>query len=73
MPLRRPSGFNRDNSHYYFSEAGQKRDAETVGFAIDQYAGTEARELALSPKFPVDRFRAHSLAPGLAELQSRRT
>ena len=55
MPLRGQTkaatgiSLNEDNSHYYFSRAGQKLDAETVASFIDQYAGTAVRELMLSP------------------------
>lgn len=55
MPLRGQTkaatgiSLNEDNSHYYFSRAGQKLDAETVASFIDQYAGTQMRELMLSP------------------------
>ena len=40
---------SEDNSHYYFSRAGQKLDAETVATFIDQYACTAVREWMLSP------------------------
>ncbi len=40
---------NEDNSHYYFTRAGQDLDAERVAGFVDQYAGTQVRELLLSP------------------------
>jgi hypothetical protein len=51
VPARTIGGiaFNEDNSHYFFSRAGQKLDAETVSSFVDQYAGTQVREFILSP------------------------
>ena len=40
---------NEDNSHYFFTRAGQKLDAESVAGFVDQYAGTQVRELLFSP------------------------
>lgn len=40
---------NEDNSHYFFTRAGEKLDAEKVASFIDQYAGTQVREILLSP------------------------
>ena len=40
---------NEDNSHYFFTRAGQDLDAEAVASFVDQYAGTQVRELLLSP------------------------
>ncbi|MFN0119749.1 MAG: hypothetical protein ACKV2V_04530 [Blastocatellia bacterium] len=39
---------NEDNSHYFFTRAGKKLEAETVASFVDQYAGTQVRELILS-------------------------
>ena len=39
---------NEDNSHYFFTRAGERLDAETVASWVDQYAGTQVRELMLS-------------------------
>lgn len=49
-PTRTTGGiaFNEDNSHYFFSRAGQRLDAETVASFVDQYAGTQVREFILS-------------------------
>jgi hypothetical protein len=46
----RPGGLclNEDNSHYFFTRAGKKLDAETVSSWVDQYAGTQVRELILN-------------------------
>jgi hypothetical protein len=40
--------FNEDNSHYFSTRAGQQLDAEKVASFIDQYAGTQIREMMLS-------------------------
>jgi hypothetical protein len=40
---------NEDDSHYYYSRAGQKLDAEKIASWVDQYAGTQIRELMLCP------------------------
>jgi len=40
---------NEDNSHYFFSRAGRKLSSENVASFIDQYAGTQVRELMFSP------------------------
>jgi uncharacterized lipoprotein YddW (UPF0748 family) len=39
---------NEDNSHYFFTRAGQKLDAAKVDSWVDQYAGTQVRELIIS-------------------------
>lgn len=39
---------NEDNSHWYFTRAGRNLDAEQVASFVDQYAGTQVRELLLS-------------------------
>lgn len=39
---------NEDNSHYFFTRAGQKLTEEVVASFVDQYAGTQVRELILS-------------------------
>ena len=39
---------NEDNSHYFFTRAGQTYTAESVASFVDQYAGTQVRELLLS-------------------------
>ncbi len=40
---------NEDNSHFYFTRAGRTLDAAAVDSLIDQYAGTQIRELMLCP------------------------
>jgi hypothetical protein len=40
---------NEDNSHYYFTRAGQDLSEATVDSWVDQYAGTQVRELFLCP------------------------
>jgi hypothetical protein len=40
---------NEDNSHFFYTRAGQKLDAETVAAWVDQYADTQVRELLLCP------------------------
>jgi hypothetical protein len=40
---------NEDNSHYFGTRAGQHLDADTVASWVDQYAGTQVRELLLCP------------------------
>ncbi len=40
--------FNEDNSHFFSTRAGQKLDADTVSGFMDQYAGTQVREMILS-------------------------
>ena len=40
---------NEDSSHYFFTRAGQKLDAAKVASWVDQYAGTQVRELILNP------------------------
>ncbi|MBI4891454.1 MAG: hypothetical protein HY821_12580 [Acidobacteria bacterium] len=39
---------NEDNSHWFFSRAGQTYTPESVASFIDQYGGTEVREILLS-------------------------
>jgi hypothetical protein len=39
---------NEDNSHYFSTRAGQPLDREKVASWVDQYAGTQVRELILS-------------------------
>lgn len=39
---------NEDNSHYFFTRAGQSLDADRVSSFVDQYAGTQVREFLLS-------------------------
>lgn len=39
---------NEDNSHWFFTRAGQAHTAESVASFVDQYAGTQVRELLLS-------------------------
>jgi hypothetical protein len=41
---------NEDDSHYYFSRAGQKLDAGIVASWVDGYAKTQVRELLLNPQ-----------------------
>ena len=40
--------FNEDNSHFFSTRAGQKLDAESVASFMDQYRGTQIREMILS-------------------------
>lgn len=40
--------FNEDNSHYFFTRAGQEFTAEKVASYVDQFAGTQVREVLLS-------------------------
>jgi hypothetical protein len=40
---------NEDNSHFFFTRAGQRLDAEAVAAWVDQYAGTQVHELLLCP------------------------
>jgi hypothetical protein len=40
---------NEDDSHYFFTRAGQDLDREKVASWVDQYAGTQVRELMLNP------------------------
>lgn len=40
---------NEDNSHYFATRAGQRLDRETVASWVDQYAGTQVKELLLCP------------------------
>jgi len=40
--------FNEDNSHFFSTRAGQKLDAEIVAAFMDQYRGTQVREMILS-------------------------
>ena len=52
-PAKAPSGpgglcLNEDNSHYFFTRAGKKLAVETVASWVDQYAGTQVRELMLN-------------------------
>jgi hypothetical protein len=39
---------NEDNSHYFYTRAGQTFTPESVASFVDQYAGTQVRELILS-------------------------
>ncbi len=41
---------NEDDSHYYFSRAGQKLDADKVASWVDGYAKTQVKELLLNPQ-----------------------
>jgi hypothetical protein len=40
---------NEDDSHYFFTRAGQTLDAAKVDSWVDQYAGTAVKELMLCP------------------------
>jgi hypothetical protein len=40
---------NEDNSHYFYTRAGQKLDEAAVDSWVDQYAGAQIRELMLCP------------------------
>ena len=39
---------NEDNSHWFFTRAGQPVTEESVASFVDQYANTQVRELILS-------------------------
>lgn len=39
---------NEDNSHWFFTRAGQAHTRESVAAFVDQYAGTQVRELLFS-------------------------
>lgn len=39
---------NEDNSHYFYSRAGEELTREKVASWVDQYAGTQVKELALN-------------------------
>ncbi|MGJ5816745.1 hypothetical protein [Paludibaculum fermentans] len=39
---------NEDNSHWFFTRAGQTHTKKSVAAFVDQYAGTQVRELLLS-------------------------
>ena len=40
---------NEDDSHYFYTRAGRRLDAEEVDSWVDQYAGTQVKELMLCP------------------------
>lgn len=40
---------NEDDSHYFYTRAGQELDAETAASWVDQYADTQIKELMLCP------------------------
>ncbi len=40
---------NEDNSHFFFSRAGKRLTAADVDQWVDQYAGTQVKELVMSP------------------------
>lgn len=40
--------FNEDHSHFFSTRAGQKLNAESVASFMDQYRGTQIREMILS-------------------------
>ena len=40
---------NEDNSHFFYTRAGQTLNAEWVDALVDQYAGTQVAELLLCP------------------------
>jgi hypothetical protein len=40
---------NEDNSHYFNSRAGKRLDSQAVASWVDQYAGTQVKELMLCP------------------------
>ncbi len=40
---------NEDNSHFFYTRAGQPLDAALVDALIDQYAGTQVAEMMLCP------------------------
>ncbi len=40
---------NEDDSHYFYTRAGQRLDADKVASWVDQYAGTQVKELILNP------------------------
>lgn len=54
---------NEDNSHYFFTRAGQDLDAETVASFVDQYAGTQVREILFSPNSQRTSFASKAWEP----------
>lgn len=46
---RRGLALNEDNSHFFYTRAGQPLTEQLVDSWVDQYAGTQVRELFLSP------------------------
>lgn len=50
-PRPQPGGIalNEDNSHFFSTRAGRRLDAAAVDSWVDQYAGTQVRELFLCP------------------------
>lgn len=40
---------NEDNSHYFYTRAGQNLDARKVDYWLDQYADSQVREIMLCP------------------------
>ena len=54
---------NEDNSHYFFTRAGQRLDAETVASWVDQYAGTQVKELLLCPNCMRTSFQSAAWDP----------
>jgi hypothetical protein len=47
--MRGGIALNEDDSHYFFTRAGQALDREAVAGWVDQYAETQVKELILNP------------------------
>lgn len=54
---------NEDNSHWFFTRAGSKLDADSVSSFVDPYAGTQVRELLLSANSQRTSFASKSWDP----------
>jgi hypothetical protein len=54
---------NEDNSHWFFTRAGGEYTAESVASFVDQYAGTEVRELILSANSQRTSFASRAWDP----------
>jgi hypothetical protein len=54
---------NEDNSHYFYTRAGQKFTPESVASWVDQYAGSQVKELILSANSQRTSFSSKSFDP----------
>ena len=64
--------FNEDHSHFFSTRAGQKLNAESVASFMDQYRGTQIREMILSANSILHQLRQPSLGPDLERLRPPR-
>ena len=74
-PVPAPSGglaLNEDNSHYFSTRAGKRLTAADVDSFVDQYAGTQVRELFLSPNSMRTSYAQQGVGPHLAQLRPER-